>query len=314
VVAPAQASLLSTNVLTISGYPSPTTAGITQTLALTAYDPYGNVATDYTGTVHFTSSDAQAALPADYTFTAGDAGTHTFSAALKTAGAQSITAADTANAALTSTQSNLTVFAAAASAFVIGGLSTPVTAGAAETFTVTAYDPYGNIATGYTGTVHLTSSDGQAALPADYAFTAGDAGSHAFSAALKTAGAQSITATDTVDSTVTGLATGITVNPAAAVLFTVTGYPGSTTAGTASTFVVTAYDAYGNIATGYVGTVHLTSSDAQALLPADYTFTAADAGTHVFTTTLETVGTQSITVVDTTDATITGTQSGIIVQ
>jgi len=31
--------------------------------------------------------------------------------------------------------------------------------------TVTAFDQYGNIATGYTGTVHFGSSDGQAVLP-----------------------------------------------------------------------------------------------------------------------------------------------------
>ena len=36
--------------------------------------------------------------------------------------------------------------------------------------TVTAVDAYGNVATGYTGTVHFTSSDGQAVLPANYTF------------------------------------------------------------------------------------------------------------------------------------------------
>src|SRR5579864_800260 len=35
--------------------------------------------TGYTGTVHFTSSDAQAVLPADYTFVPSDAGSHQFS-------------------------------------------------------------------------------------------------------------------------------------------------------------------------------------------------------------------------------------------
>ena len=66
--------------------------------------------------------------------------------------------------------------------------------------------------------------------------------------------------------------------------------------------------------TGYTGTVHLTSSDAQAVLPANYTFTGADAGTHAFSVTLKTAGTQSITATDTVTVTITGTQSGITVQ
>ena len=67
--------------------------------------------------------------------------------------------------------------------------------------------------TGYTGTVHFTSSDGSAVLPANYTFTAGDAGTHVFSVTLKTAGTQSITATDTVTGSITGTQN-VTVNPA----------------------------------------------------------------------------------------------------
>src|SRR5260370_11429818 len=75
----------------------------------------------------------------------------------------------------------------------------------------------------------------------------------------------------------------------------------------------TANDAYGNLATGYRGTVHFTSSDAAASLPANYTFTSADGGSHTFSATLNTAGTQSITGKDTVTPTITGTQSGILV-
>src|SRR5947208_14556349 len=85
---------------------------------------------------------------------------------------------------------------------IVAGFPSPVTAGVAGTFTVTAKDPYSNTATGYTGTVHFTSSDAQAVLPADYTFVAADAGQHTFSATLNTAGSQSLTATDTVTSTV----------------------------------------------------------------------------------------------------------------
>jgi hypothetical protein len=94
---------------------------------------------------------------------------------------------------------------------------------------VTAKDPYGNTATGYTGTVHFTSSDSKAALPADYSFKAGDAGVHTFSATLKTAGSRSITAKDTVTGTITGTQSGITVNAAAASQLKVTA-PSMTTA------------------------------------------------------------------------------------
>jgi uncharacterized repeat protein (TIGR01451 family) len=57
----------------------------------------------YTGTVHFTSSDAQAVLPADYTFVSGDAGTHTFSVTLNTLGDQTIAVTDTHASGLTGT-------------------------------------------------------------------------------------------------------------------------------------------------------------------------------------------------------------------
>jgi sugar lactone lactonase YvrE len=74
----------------------------------------------------------------------------------------------------------------------------PVTtvAGTANTLQVTAYDMYGNLSTGFTGAVTLSSSDTTAVFnPASYAYTATDAGVHSFSATLNTIGRQSITAT-----------------------------------------------------------------------------------------------------------------------
>jgi adhesin/invasin len=64
-------------------------------ITVTATDPYGNVVTSYTGTVRFSSSDPKAVLPADYTFTAADAGVHTFRGLkLFTKGKQTITVTD----------------------------------------------------------------------------------------------------------------------------------------------------------------------------------------------------------------------------
>ena len=57
----------------------------------------------------------------------------------------------------------------------------------------------------------------------------------------------------------------------------------------------------------YLGTVHFTSSDPGAVLPADYTFTAADAGVHTFPFTLTVLGNQTITVTDTRSSGFTGT-------
>ena len=60
---------------------------------------------------------------------------------------------------------------------------------------------------GYRGTVHFTSSDSQAVLPADYTFLSTDAGSHQFSFTLNTLGNQTITVTDTHSAGFTGTAT-----------------------------------------------------------------------------------------------------------
>src|SRR5262249_10257656 len=69
----------------VSGFPSPTTAGTAGSFTVTTQLADGTTATDYTGTVHLSSSDAQAGLPADYTFTTADQGVHTFGAILRTA-------------------------------------------------------------------------------------------------------------------------------------------------------------------------------------------------------------------------------------
>jgi hypothetical protein len=76
--------------------------------------------------------------------------------------------------------------------------------------------------------------------------------------------------------------------------------PATVTAGNPFTFTITARDALGNVATGYLGTVRITTSDVSATLPAQYTFTAADHGSHTFTATgvLWTVGPQTITATD----------------
>ncbi|MHB1559763.1 MAG: beta strand repeat-containing protein, partial [Isosphaeraceae bacterium] len=297
--------------LEVSGFPATDTAGTAASLTVTAYDPFGNVATGYSGTVALASSDGQAVLPASYTFAASDDGKHTFTVTLKTAGNQSITATDQTDN-LTGSQSGIAVQAAAASSFQVSGFPTIDTAGASHDVTVTAYDPFGNVATGYTGTVALASSDGQAALPSSYAFTAADAGIHQFSVTLKTAGNQSITATDQA-SNLSGSEASIAVNAAAAAGFRVSGFPTPDTAGAVHGVTVTAVDPFGNTVSNFTGTVALTSSDGKAALPSSYTFAASDAGTHQFRLALDTAGTQSITATDPADS-LTGAQGSIAVQ
>lgn len=78
-------------------------AGKAGHLTVTAYDVNGNVATGYRGTVQFTSTDTNATLPASYTFTAADAGKHTFPSSLvfNTLGLQVLSMKDAAVATIT---------------------------------------------------------------------------------------------------------------------------------------------------------------------------------------------------------------------
>jgi hypothetical protein len=97
-------------------------------------------------------------------------------------------------------------------------------------------------------------------------------------ATLLTAGAQSIKVTDTAVEVI-GTQAGIVVNPATAVALVIEA-PSIVAAGTAFTITVIALDPYGNIDTSYQGST--TDPDSGVALPADYAFTADDAGVHAF--------------------------------
>jgi hypothetical protein len=297
---------------TIAGL-APATAGVTQTITVTARGTSGGTFTGYLGTVHFSSTDAKAGLPANYIFTAADKGVHTFTVTLKTAGSQNVTVSDAASPNTSGVPASIPITPGAAGAFRVAGFPA-TTAGASHTFTVTATDIYGNPTSNYVGTVHFTSSDWQGALPANYTFTLVDAGIHTFTATLKAAYPESITATDTAQSSMTGSQAGIVVSPAPFSTYALWPYPATATTGVSYSYSVRATDAYTNTITGYTGTVHFTSTDSQAALPANYTFTAGDQGNHTFNITLNTAGTRVVNVTDTTTATATTHISVQVVQ
>jgi len=93
-----------------------------------------------------------------------------------------------------------------ATTMTLGGLyPMPVTAGTPENFSVQLWDASNSLATTYAGTVHFTSSDGSATKPSNYTFTPADGGAHTFigGATFRTAGQQTLTATDTAHSSLT---------------------------------------------------------------------------------------------------------------
>jgi outer membrane protein assembly factor BamB len=165
------------------------TAGGSQAYTAEGFDAYGHSLGDVTSATTFiviggscTGASCTSTVPGDHTVTGTD-GSATGTATLH-------------------------VNAGTATQLAVLGLASPRTAGVAGNVTVTALDQYNNTATGYAGTVHFTSSDGAAVLPANATLTNGVG---IFSVTLKTAGTQSVTVTDTDNSSITGSQTGIVV-------------------------------------------------------------------------------------------------------
>jgi Ca2+-binding RTX toxin-like protein len=192
--------------------------------------------------------------------------------------------------------------------FSVTGLPSPTIVGEAHSIAVTALDNDHQRLPTYTGTVHFASTDPQAVLPADYTFTAADAGQHTFVVTLKTVGFWSVTVTDTATPTVTGVEF-VALSPAPTSRFALSSDLFSAS-GNSIGVTVTALDAFGNLTSDYQGTIHFSSSDPAAVLPDDYTFTPDwDGGVAFLDATLLTVGTQSITVTDSANPGITATQT-----
>jgi len=186
-----------TTQLAVSVSAANATAGAAVSVTVHAVDASGALVTTYTGTVHFTSSDTQATLPTDSNLPGGMGN---FLVTLRTIGSQTITATDTVTGSLKGTTSAINVVSNAATHISVSGLVNAQTRTTFK-FTVTALDAANNVSAGYSGTVHFTSSDTQAMLPADSTLAAGTA---QFSATMETSGTQTLTATDTASASING--------------------------------------------------------------------------------------------------------------
>lgn len=233
------------------------TAGTSFTITVTAKDAFGNTIPWYTGTVHFSSNDSSAVLPADYTFQAQDQGIKTFTVTLKTAGTNTITVAEATNSQVNGNSGNIAVtHAATVSSIAITPATSAITAGTTKTFTATATDPYGNtwdITPTTTWSINGTAH--------------GNWSSNIYTS--ETAGTWTVRGTlGSNTATVT-----LTVNPATVDHFTIS-TPDSITVRIPFDITVTALDAYGNKATGFNGVVTLTSSIGAIYPSPSGTFTA----------------------------------------
>ena len=285
--------------------PSPT-AGTAFNETVTALDTYGNTTTGYSGAKSIVFSgpsnspnSTAPTYPGSVTFTGG-VGT----ASVNLFDAQSTTLTAT-QGTVSGTSATFAVSPATASTFTV---PTPVTqtAGSAFNETLTALDPYGNTATGYTGAQAVVfsgpsnSPNGHApTYPATVNFTGGVG-----TASITLTDAQSTTLIATQGS-VTGTSGSFTVNSTGTTTAFTVSNPGTQTAGTAFSVAMTAIDTYGNTTTGYAGSKSVTftgpanSPNAHApTYPATVTFTGGTAS-------------PSITLFDAQSTTLTATQGSI---
>jgi hypothetical protein len=194
-------------VLAFSGQPTNATAGATIAPAVTveARDAFGNVDTSFTGSVSLTlgggASGATLGGTASATATAGVASFSDLSIA-RAGTAYTLTAA--ATGVTSATSNTFDIAAGGVATLEITGLAAGVQVTVETTFGVTAKDSSGNVAAGYAGTVHFTSDDAQAVLPANATLAAGVA--TGLKVTFRTAGTHTLTATDTATSSLTATA------------------------------------------------------------------------------------------------------------
>lgn len=299
---------------------SPITANGATTFNVTATNNYGAPITNFGDTLHFSTSDAMATLPADAAYSNNSSNVDPVSLTFHTSGPQTVTVADqTTNLAgkptLTATYSASVSPVASAAALnvstddvAVNGQTINVTVSAVD---VAGYPVSSNSATsGYGKAVTLSdvlmqggttipnrSDTGTGSSSAHTFAPAKDKGSYTFPVTVKgcTSGTctDTITATDNSSSPLTN-AVAVTVTAGRVTQLAVTaGGSTSTKAGASTrnvavpTVTVTAENAYSQQVKSYTGKVHFTSSDKWATLPADYHFTGTassggDSGSQTF--------------------------------
>src|SRR5207248_206019 len=282
------------------------TAGAAQTITVTATDPYGNTDLTYAGSKNLTFSGANSSgnpvtAPtvtnnAAAATNLGSTTTNTFTSGVSNTaggvGSMKLYKAETANIAVTdgtiaassgADRLTVAVTAAAATRLVVTG-SGAQNAGAAQTLTVTATDPYGNTDLTYAGSKNLTysganSSGNPVTAPtvtnnAAAATSFGSSTTNTFTSGVSnTAGGvgsmklykaetANVAVTDgTIAASTGGDRLTVAVTAAAATRLVVTG-SGAQNAGAAQTLTVTATDPYGNTDLTYSGSKNLTYTGA----------------------------------------------------
>jgi len=307
-----------------TGTPNALVAGTSFNVTVNAVDAYWNVIKTATDLVGLTSSDSNAAMPANVALVSG---TKVMSVTLKTAGSATVTASDLTNSSKSSSTSpsiavntasfsKLQILApgeAAAPGTVAGKIGTPAaqTVGTSFNVIINAVDANWNPIANVNDIVGLTSSDSNAILSANTPLAGGTA---TLSVMPQTAANSTFTAKDITDTSKTANTTPV-ISVAAgqfaqlqllvpgeiAAPGTVTGKTGSPSQqilGESFSVTVNAVDANWNKVATAAEVVGLTSSDTAASLAAN---TSLVAGTLSLGVTLNTLGSATITASDLSD-------------
>jgi hypothetical protein len=177
-----------------SQVPSSATVGQPAEVTLEARDTLGFVATGYSGTIEFGSTDPSAVLPQRYTFNPStDRGRKTFRVTFQSGGTRELVAQDVARSNL-SASANIPVRVADASRLVIQGFPADTFPGRPVSFSVLALDANGNPGR-LAGDVVFESDDSTAQLPPNgplqpsYTVTFNQSGSRSLTVRAPTANA-----------------------------------------------------------------------------------------------------------------------------
>ena len=281
-----------------------------ETMKVTVYDQFDREFRAYDGEVSFESNNSDVNLPASTTFTLGESNI-TVSVEFLDVGDFTLYCNDTSDSTINGTLAVRVVPTVALDHFEVMDIE-DMWEGNYSDVTVRAVDNEGGTFEGYEGTIVFSSSpDVGVTLPADYKFLPGDNGVKTFPLAVSfdEPGTYSVMVEDSVDDTKTGSQDNIVIEELYADSLALSDAPASVMEGETFSVTVTAYHQYGEVFTEYDGTVTFTSSDVGAVLPSNYPFVAGDSGEHAFTDelSLATEGSQTVTVADTGDGTLTDT-------
>ncbi len=304
---------------TLTPLPATITAGDSlgaagDSLLVTVQDIYGNVKSDYMGSLTFSSSDTHAEFPAAYTFTAADQGSKRFSRdrfTLQTAGNQ------TFSASTGGYSQKLDPILVSSNVITSFSLSAGATQTAGTPFNVTVFnarDAFGNAAAGLVE-ISAISGGGDAPNGQLATLTAVPVSNGSGLAAQILVKTETVLLRGRVLEGSTERARfdlpAITVKPAALGELEMSGLPASVAvkASFPGAVTITAYDTYGNLKTDYSGTIHFSSSAAQATLPPDQTFANTAQASFIDAFTISTPGPQTISVRDVAASPVVATTS-----